>query len=599
MEFRSFPLARLTHYRWSRAVLLVGFTVGAAVILLQAARLTLLGHRESLARAQDNLYSMVRLENPRGNIFDNSGRILATNEKTYTLLFSPYGQRDSDARATLEQVASIAGKPAAEEVDRILTTRPRWTRHVLVEGLGSAEVLPFLERPEEYPGLRVAERYRRTYPYGSTAAHLTGYVGPIQPRETERFTRPRYLPDQRVGRAGLERALEDRLAGHPGKERIVRDARGRRLEDPALVAASEPGEDLTLTIDAQLQGYAMRLLEGLEGSVVFMDAQTGAVLILASRPTYDPLAPAASMVDGQKAGFVNLAVRGLYPPGSTFKIVGAATALREGIRPEERTICRGSYRVGGWLRPFYCDVRTGHGGVDLYTSLEESCNVYYYELAGRVGFEPVSAMADRFGFGKLTGIDLPGEAAGQIAGQASPGPGERTNLVIGQGAMLSTPLQVARAYAAIANGGMLPTPHVVRSIGDEAPNLAPGVATGLGREEIAVITEGLARVVTQGTARRAGFSPAWQVCGKTGTAENAKGGVDAWFAGFYPRNNPRQAFAVHVFEAEGHGGDIAAPIARELIRAIESGVIPPDAKAAPPATRTAAGAIARDPTGVE
>ncbi len=567
MEFRSQPLSQLAHYPAVRLVGL-GFFLGLiGIISARLVLLTTLGHDDAAAQAQENLYQQRRLTYPRGNISDRNGNVLATNKRCYAIRFSPYGQSDAVAGEALDRLAAILGSPSQEEREKILAARPRWTRHLIASGLGQSDVIPFIERPRDYPGVRIQEEYARVYEQPVDFALIVGFVGRIQPGQEAEFPRPRYLPDDMVGRSGIERQYQDRLAGSPGRERLQRDARGRSLAEPDVLEPSHPGEDLTLALDARIQTVAMDLLKGHKGSIVLMDVATGEVHAMASRPTFDATNPGAMELDGEPAGFVNLAMRGLYPPGSTLKVVSAMAALKEGVSPAERIDCRGSFLVDGWSRPFWCAHREGHGPMGMADSLKASCNVYYYTMAKRLGPRPLFEAGREFGLGRATGIDLPGEAGGQLSTMPNPASGETTNLYIGQGSMLATPLQVARMYAGLANGGVLPVPRVV--IGGSAPATG-GERLPMTEAQRAEINRGLYGAVNEqgGTAAKAGIPRAWGVCGKTGTAENATGGVDAWFAGFFPQENPRFAFAVHVEEADGHGGDVAGPIARELIRAV-------------------------------
>lgn len=566
MEFRSQPLTKLGHYSASRNLLFAGFLIALSLMGMALLWNALFRHSHYRDRAEANLQQRKRLDYPRGNILDSNGVVLATNRKTYSVRYSPYGRKDSEARATLEQIGAIAGNPGPESIEKILATRPRWTRHLILDRVELAAVLPFLESPQLFPGIRVAEDYSRQYSHPIDFAHVIGYLSRIQQGEEDTFSRPRYLLDDLVGRAGIERQYQEQLAGHPGRERLHFDARGRALAEPELLEPSIPGADLDLALDSRLQSRAMRLLSGQTGSIILLDVHSGELPVLASRPVFDPQDPGAETVEGAPAGFVNLAIRGLYPPGSTFKIAGAAAALAEGIPASETIHCSGRHQVGGWLRPFHCAVRTGHGPTDLVDSLKESCNVYYYEVGERIGWDPVVRAARAFGFGEPTGVDLPGERAGQLSATEDPAIGERTNLIIGQGSMLASPLQVARAFAGLATG-RLPVPHVVTRIDGKAVDHGQGRAVPIPAAHRELIIEGLSRVVAApgGTARKAELDPRWEVCGKTGTAENGRGGIDAWFAGFFPRSAPRYAFVVHIVDADGHGGEIAGPIARELI----------------------------------
>ncbi len=569
-------LSQVPAYGSRRSLLLALLSVPFMLIVLQLGALTILWHPDSLAKVRDNVESIRRLDYPRGNIWDGDGRLLATNRKTFSLRFSRYRVNDSRAREVLGRVRTLAGVPDHQRVEEILKTRPTWTLHTLLDDAALSEVFVFEERLQDFPGIRVAESYKREYPFGSILAHVTGFVGKIQPQEVEIYRRPRYLPDADVGRSGLEKVFEDRLAGYPGREQHFRDARGRPIADSIVLEPSRPGEDLFLTLDATWQAEAMRLLAGHVGSVVVVDVETGGVRVLASRPTFDPVRPGAAEVDGESAGWLNRAIQGVYPPGSTLKPFALLAALEAGVPADRVYTCHGPWQPVGWLRPMWCAHRAGHGPLAMRGALASSCNVYFYELSADLGPDPLLAMVRRFGFGEATGIGLPGERTGQLAASDHPGEGETANLYIGQGTMLATPLQVARAYAALAAGGRLREMQLVRGVGFEDPgSLAPGDAASLrlSPAHLAVIHEGLHAATNrpEGTAYKARFPREWAVCGKTGTAENGRGGLDAWFAGFWPRTNPRHAFVVHVEDADGHGGDVAAPIARELIRFIEEG----------------------------
>lgn len=572
MAYRSQPLSEFPRYAPHRRLLVGALAVAFALLAGQLVHLSIFQHAHYAEEAEDNLYAYRRLAVPRGDVFDREGRPVVTNRRTWSVSFSPWGQRDEEVRATLRRLRAMVGAPTDARIEEILLTRPRWTRHTLLRRAEQETVLPLLEQLPEFRGVRVADDFAREYRWPTEMAHVTGYVGKIQAGEEETYTYPRYLLDDEVGRAGLERAYEDSLAGHPGLERQRRDARSRRLAEPEVLRPSEPGQNLYLSIDAELQAYAQELLRGRTGTVLLMEAETGALIVAASSPTFDATRPGASMLpDGREVGWLNLGVRGQYPPGSTFKIVGAAAALAAGISPDATYQCSGAYYLDGWSRPFHCAHRYGHGPVDLVHSLEGSCNVYYFKLAEELGPEPLRQMAAKFGFGAETGTDLAGEKAGSLPRLGQLQPGERTNFSIGQGKLLATPLQVARSYAAVANGGWLPTPHVVESVGLERetakPQDHPRASLGVPRQHLAVIAEGLYDVVnrTHGTAYKAGFPRRWQVAGKTGTVERGAGMEDAWFAGFLPYGAPTHVFVVHLEDVEGHGGDVAAPVAKQLL----------------------------------
>ena len=307
---------------------------------------------------------------------------------------------------------------------------------------------------------------------------------------------------------------------------------------------------------------------------MILECDTGNLLVLASNPTFNPNNRKAITVNGLPPGYLSLAARGLYPPGSTFKTVGAAAALRANIPPAEEIVCPGKYIPEGTTRPFWCSSRNGHGKTDLWQSLQWSCNCYYYELGARLGADPFVVIGQEFGFGVDTGLELGTTETGQLLGKGKFGIADVMNLSIGQGRMLVTPLQVARSYAGLGNGGTMPMVRLVDAIGADRVSgklpIRPGVSMNLPPSHLHEIIDGLDRVVNRatGTAYKAGMSKDWEVVGKTGTAENSTGGNDAWFAGFFPRSAPKYAFAIHVESADGHGGEIAAPIGREMVAAI-------------------------------
>lgn len=576
-NYRSQPLSRFEHYPRARLALILALAVPFLGICVQLGRLTLAQGDQYSELAARNMESNVRLSSPRGNILDRKGRLLATNVRTFSVTFTPYGMRDTAAREVLNSMRPLIPDLDDNKIEAILAERPRWTRHRLLRRASEGDILPLIERAHEFPGVRLEQDFRREYPYPIEHSLLVGHVGRIPSGQEDRFVRPRYLPDDEIGRAGIEASLEDQLAGHPGRERLTRDARGRLLAAPELIEPARAGLDVQLTTDADLQQHAHQLLGAETGSIIVMDVKTGDLIVMASTPAYDPRRPWLTEIDGRKAGFLNLAARGLYPPGSTFKIVGASVALRSGMTPSDRLHCSGSHRIAGWQRPFWCNQRTGHGGVNLSDSLKYSCNSYYYQLAERLGPAVFVAEAERFGFSLPTGFQL-AERIGSLSDRDRMAPGESINFSIGQGKFLATPLQVVRSFAGVATG-VLPIPRLVQSIGGEAQPVAPGTALDVPASTRTAITHGLARAVNEpgGTAFKAQIPRAWQVVGKTGTAENSSGGVDAWFAGFFPQDSPRWAFVVHIAGAGGHGGEIAGPIGREMIHHVleAEGILPP------------------------
>ena len=477
--------------------------------------------------------------------------------------------------------------------------------HVMISDV-PVEVMAEIEsHPSAYPAVRLVARRQRSYPRGALAAHVLGHLGRMEPGECAEGGDPRGW----VGRMGLEQAREAALRAMPGVAVELADRSGRVL---STYRRREPtvGRDLLLTLDADLQETAEALLEqalarrrarlpgarAAGGAAVVMDVQTGAVLVAASAPGFDPnlfVAGDSAAVEGllraENDPLFNRAVRMAIPPGSVFKIITAAALLDSGtIHPGERFHCRGYLRSPDRLRcAVYQRHGVGHGEVALADALSASCNVYFLHHAGRLGWAAIADWAWRFGLGRPTGIDLPGEASGRLP-MPRPVPEGETDRwaelpAIGQGDLDATPIQIARMIAAVANGGKLVTPHLVRGYGlaalDEptpawqdlsdasrdAPPPQPieGLTPGL----LAAIREGLRRAVAEpaGTAYDGDDSLQVRWAGKTGTAET---GVEdqehAWFAGYAPADRPRFCLVV-VLERSGNAADSAVPVAKRLV----------------------------------
>jgi penicillin-binding protein 2 len=444
----------------------------------------------------------------------------------------------------------------------------------------------------ELPGVIVEVEPQRAYPTSRFAAHLLGYV---REASDEQMKQGRYRRGELVGQTGLERLLDEFLRGRDGGERIEVDAMGRPIR---IVQQTEPhpGAEVVTTIDRRVQEAAEKAMEGKAGAVVVMDPRNGDVLALVSTPAF-PIDAFTGNID--RAAWVRLvqdplhpllnrANQAQYPPGSVFKIILMAAGLQEGsITPMDRVHCPGHFEYGG--RTWKDWKKEGHGSVDLRRGIAQSCDVYFYQQGLKIGAAAIAKYAKAFGLGAVTGIDLGTEKAGLIP---EPKPrvkgdkksrawtgGDTLNMSIGQGAVLVTPMQVARMMAAVANGGVLWKPRLVQRI--ERPEQGvvfrdPGQVNGhieLSPVVWALIREGLWAVVNDwGTGGQAKI-PGLDVAGKTGTAQiianskSERGEDHAWFAAFAPVKEP-QAVVVVLVERGGHGGDAAAPIARKIFNAI-------------------------------
>lgn len=475
-----------------------------------------------------------------------------------------------------------------------ITVAEELASHPIVRDLPAEAVAEFQLHPEAYPGVQVVPLRRRLYPCGSLAAQVVGHLGPLEPDELELSSD--YLPDDRLGRLGLERRYETLLRGSRGTNLQRRDRAGRLLGSDVEQPAST-GRDLHLTLDPTLQRTAEELLDDAlrrravlapgapasGGAAVVLDAQTGAVLAAASAPRFDPnlfggerpeLAEAVLGNAGHP--MLNRVTAMALPPGSVFKIVTAIALLEaRAVTPETPFACRGYLDdPSQWRCAIFRRQGIGHGDLTLADALARSCNVYFLHHAAQMGPEPLVAWATRLGMGSPTGIDLPGESAGLLPTPESVerrenrawGRDETLALAIGQGSLQVTPLQVARLLAAVANGGRLVTPHIVQS--EEVPSLA---IAELHRSTLQAVQEGLRRVVAdpQGTAHATVALATVDVAGKTGTAETDREGAEhAWFAGYAPAEQPKVVLVV-ALEHAGNADEAAGPVAKRIVVRLE------------------------------
>lgn len=564
----------------------------------------------------------VLIPGPRGNIYDRDGRLLVANQprfsaviylaelradfrREYIGLVRQYRQTDTpmtgrtvemEARANvvqqyLDEINAATGRKQqvdSRDLDRHFRQR-LLLPYPLVVDLEPDEFAAVLEQIPIDSKVQLHSSSSRYYPHGSSAAHVLGYVSSTQELSDENLPGDRLMTFNlrgSIGRSGLERSHEEWLQGKTGTEIWVVDPSGFRYGTPLERRPPVKGNDLITSIDLDLQQVAEREMGSRTGAAVMIDVQTGEVLALASKPDYDlnqltPYIPEkVYQTIEAEGGWLNRAVQGLYPPGSTFKIISGLAALREGIvGPETTSYCRGTYRVG--RRSFPCHARAGHGEVDLATALEVSCNVYFYEHGVATGIDAIAREARRFGLHQKSGIELPFEASRmvvpdkawkqQVQGQ-SWFPGDTANVSIGQGFLLVSPLQMAVFTASLARGETMTHP-TIRKRSPRSPARQQAKPIGLSREKMAAVVEGMEKAVRSGTARFASV-PGVRVAGKTGTAQIRKreGTLHlAWFNGFAPVEDPRIAVVVMMegtdLEDNYAGGTTAAPIAGEMMKA--------------------------------
>ncbi|MBY4893428.1 penicillin-binding protein 2 [Rhodobacteraceae bacterium N5(2021)] len=562
--------------------------------------------------AEDNRISIRVLPPERGLIFDRTGVLLAGNEPVYRITFVREDSDDVDAvLERLSQIVTLDMRALERTREEIFAVRP-WVPVTIADRLSWEEMSSVAVNAPALPGVNPEVGLSRAYPMGADFAHVVGYVRNVPDgyRDATGDTDPVLsIPDFQVGLLNVEEGLEANLRGSAGTKRVEVNANGRVMReldrDPAIA-----GDDVQLTVDAGLQNYVEARLTGESAGAVVMDCQTGDILALASAPTYDPsifTRPLSAtiyngLLNDPYRPLANKSTQGLYPPGSTYKMVVALAALEGGfITPEETVNCPGFMEIGN--RRFHCWRRSGHGRMNLAESLSQSCDVYYYELAQRVGIENISAMAIRLGCGVRHDLPLSSIAQGLAPTmdwkrqryEQDWVVGDTLNASIGQGFVLSSPLHLAVMTARIASGKAL-EPSLVRSINGvpQRPGTAPDL--GIDPAHLALVHEGMWRVSNhaRGTAYRSRvMGDEFTIAGKTGTsqvrnitaAERAAGVISnadlpwerrdhALFVGYAPANNPR--YAVSVIVEHGGGGSVAAaPIGRDVLLRAQVGDVPP------------------------
>ena len=540
----------------------------------------------------DNRTRSVVLHPVRGFIYDRNGILLANNVPSFNLYVQLSDVPDREALiGKLVELLSLDGHVLRKTVQASEGSTP--VR--LKRGVSLKEAAIVESHRLDLPGVVIRPEFQRNNPQGTYAAHVLGYVGFASEEQLAREKFQGLFPGSIIGEYGVERIYERTLRGQAGRKLVEVDALGH---EKRMLSVDKPqvGNDVHLTIDFRLQKLAEDLLGEEAGAIVALDPQTGELLALASRPSFDPNALSRGLrsdewnaiLQDPRHPLTNRAIQGEYPPGSTFKIIMAAAALEtDAIGLTDTLQCVGRFRFG--RRTFRDWKKYGHGAVDLHHAITHSCDVYFYRLGHRMGIETIAASAKQFGLGARTGIDLPAERTGLVPSpewkQRTRGepwyPGETISVSIGQGFVTVTPLQMARVVAMIGNNGIPVQPHVVRGVRErggewiEKWTPAQGPSLALQPHQLGAIQAALGAVVTKGTARRARSSMV-RIAGKTGTAqvvslrpesekETPKKFRDhAWFVAYAPIERPDVAVTV-LLEHMGHGGSAAAPLAKELI----------------------------------
>jgi penicillin-binding protein 2 len=548
-------------------------------------KVQILEHKKYESMAEANRTRLRVLAAPRGLILARGGEILADNKAAFKV--SLIRENVKDEAASTAAISRLLGIDEQTLRDRVALHKDfqLFEPIVIADGLEPEDIAPIESRRLELPELTVETEPQRTYPRRGLAAHVLGYLQELTTDEIRARPDRKTRPGEMVGKTGVEREYDDLLRGQDGQAVEEVDSLGRIQKSDARTHPVK-GHDLTLTIDVAIQEEAERALADREGVVVVLDAESGGILALASSPTYDPnrfitrFTPQEwkDLIDDPNSPLENRAIRGLYAPGSIFKLVMALGGLGLGfITPETTVYCSGSTQIYGAVR--HCWFAPGHGAMDLANAIKNSCNIYFYSLGRRMDIDQIAEAAGRLGLGRKTGVDLVGEKDGLVPSKAwkqaalkQPWyPGETISVAIGQGQLQVTPLQIAAMTARIAKRGKSVRPHLVEP--DPAPLASAGSFEASAFESVIA---GMWRSVNDGGTGAGARVADFDVCGKTGSPQTmsrenaerlARAGREikthSWFSGFAPRVGPKIVVTVLV-EFGGGGGATAAPVAGRI-----------------------------------
>lgn len=556
--------------------------------------LQILRHNYYLELSEKNRVRNIKITAPRGVIRDRYGVIIASSAPSFVLEIVK--EEVVDKEKLIKDIADIL-KKNPNDIKNIYDSKekitPRFYPITLFENLTREEVVKIEANKWKLKGAKISYKSERSYPFNDFCSHLIGYVSQITKQDLERLKNRVY--SNKIGKAGIENIFEDYLKGFDGVTKVEVDAYGRKQK---VLYKLDPvsGGSVKLTIDWDLQEIAEKSMGDKNGAIVAISAKTGEVLAFVSHPNFDPnlFVKGFDKEEWKKISnnpyhpLQNKAIQGAFPPGSTFKLITAVAGLEEGIIDENTTFyCNGKKRVGN--RDFRCWREGGHGRVNIHKALVESCDVFFYELSLKLGPDKIAEYARKFGFGEKTGIGLPGELSGNVPDskwkkikyKQSWYDGDTLPFGIGQGYLTVTPLQLALAYTAFANGGTLFKPVIVKEIEtndgkiiqEQIPSIKGQI--NLSPKTLEIVRKALIGVVNEsgGTGYASRLNNVI-VAGKTGTAQvksfkerKKLGGFlndHAWFVGFAPAYDPEIVVCAFVLHG-GHGGGVAAPIVKDVI----------------------------------
>ena len=575
-----------------------------AIIFARLAVLQVVEYEHFKTLSHNNRVDIQPLPPQRGLIYDRNGVVLAENIPTFSLELTPESVRSVDSiLLTLAELFGLSSDDVAE-IKKTISEQRGFSQVVIRKSLTEKEVALFSVNQHKLTGVDVVARLIRHYPHGALFAHTIGYVGRLNERDQKSVDRKEYKGTLQIGKTGIEKEYENLLHGKVGYRHIETNVQGRTIRELTR-EPSYPGQELFLHLDINLQKVASEVLADYNGAIVALELKTGGILAMVSKPDFNPNSFVSGISskeynllrDSPDRPLFNRSVRGHYPPASTLKPFVALAGLESGlIKSNSKTFCPGWYKLPGHDHRYRCWKTHGHGVVGLKESLAQSCDVYFYDLANSLGINQLHGFLDLFGFGHLTGVDVPSESRG-----LSPSkqwkvkaknqvwyPGETLISGIGQGFNQTTPIQLAQATAILAMRGVHVKPKVARAIRDYNTNeltlLSSEIAESLpviDKKHWESVIDSMIEVTTgtRGTARLLGKTLPFNVAGKTGTAQvfgikqNQKYDAEtlekklqdhALFVGFAPAENPEFVVVV-VAENGGSGSKVAAPMAKKMI----------------------------------
>ena len=587
----------------SRVVIASLFVFALILVLLSRIySLQIINYDHYSQEALGNQLQQLPITPARGDILDRNGKILATNTLSFKLTITPEKVKSLEsAIAELSRLELIND----DDIEQFNKSKKRFRKfhNIPIKHNVSEQAAAMFLTQAQLPGVEIEPYFHRIYPNGASSSHLIGYVSSMNQNDKDSYDKTNYAGTTFVGKTGIEKQYENLLHGNSGKKQIERNVSGRVVDSKILIPA-EAGDDLYLSIDLDLQLKAEELLSGKRGALALVDVNNGAIIAIVSAPTFDPnwfvggisFKQYQELQGNPDLPLFDRSIKGLYPPGSTIKPMVALGGLEQKNTTISSTVfCPGYYKISNYSRKFHDWKRTGHGHVDVKGAIAQSCDVYFYDLAYKMGIDKLHDNLAYFQFGQKTGIDLPGEFAGILPSREwkkvnRDEPwyrGETLNTGIGQGFMTASPLQLALATAAIANKGQLLVPQLLM----HAQNSAGEITTSIAQKSHQIpikdinnwqaIIDGMEQTVygATGTARRLNHNLGYTLAGKTGTAQVF--GLDpeetyiaenyeeklrdhALFTGFAPVENPQVAIAI-IVENAGSGSSKAAPIAKAVL----------------------------------